>query len=237
MVKELLASLVVSNSRCAAHFQKLLGALSSFEQRNVIYSVLKVLSTEYLSSSITTEDNAEWWQSDATIVSAAASIVTLLTAQAENRKDHLILWLTSSSGAGVGEGIAIRRAVVASIAANKSDIELVLDKCLSQFGDKLYINHTPTLQQEGMSPIIIYISAKLIMFFSSCTSSSLDCRIFTSVGAPTSDYDDEIWKPSRRSLESTGSLVSPCSISRHGCGGGTFRSCRQRRQETGFQGR
>lgn len=150
VVKELLASLIVGDTRYETHFQKLLGKLSNVEQRNVIHSTLKLLSTDYLSASITTEDNAEWWQSDASIVSAAASLVALLITQADNRKGHLISWLTTASGAGVGEGIAIRRVALASIAASKSDIESILDKCLSQFGDKLYIKHTPTLQQEGM---------------------------------------------------------------------------------------
>lgn len=151
VVKELLESLVLRDTKYETHFQKLLCNLSYIEQRNVIHSILKLLSTDYLSTSITTEDNADWWQSDATIVSAAASLITLLITQADNRKAHLISWLTSSSGAGVGEGIAIRRAAVAALAASKSDIESVLDRSLSQFGDKLYIKHAPTLQQEGMN--------------------------------------------------------------------------------------
>jgi len=62
----------------------------------------------------------------------------------------LLSWLTSSTGAGVGEGIAIRRAVVAALAEDKSDMETVLEKSLQQLGDQLYIKHTPTMQQEGI---------------------------------------------------------------------------------------
>lgn len=58
-------------------------------------------------------------------------------------------WLTGSSGAGLGEGVGIRRAAVAVIAQNKDDLVMVLEKSLGQFGDQLYIKHSPMLQQEG----------------------------------------------------------------------------------------
>ena len=71
-------------------------------------------------------------------------------AKNEARKSHIITWLTSSSGAGVGDGISIRRSVIVALAEDKNDIEMVLEKSLKQFGDQLYIKHTPTMQQEGI---------------------------------------------------------------------------------------
>jgi telomere length regulation protein len=111
--------------------------------------LLKLVSRDYLSSVVTSEDNFRWWQSDADSVSAAAGLITSVLAKDESRKGHLVTWLTSSSGAGVGDGIAIRRAVVAALAKDSNDVETVLDKGLRQFGDQLYIRHTPTIQQEG----------------------------------------------------------------------------------------
>ena len=52
-------------------------------------------------------------------------------------------------GAGVGDGIGIRRAVVAVLAKDKEAITTVLEKSVNQFGDQLYIKHTAVLQQEG----------------------------------------------------------------------------------------
>jgi telomere length regulation protein len=66
----------------------------------------------------------------------------------------LILWLTSSSGAGVGSSIAIRRAAIAALSVDRTDAEAILDKSLRQFGDQLYIKHTPTMQQEGILTIL-----------------------------------------------------------------------------------
>jgi hypothetical protein len=38
------------------------------------------------------------------------------------------------------------------LSRDKSDIQAVLEKSLQQFGDQLYIKHTPTLQQDGTVP-------------------------------------------------------------------------------------
>ena len=65
------------------------------------------------------------------------------------RKGFVVAWLTSSSGAGIGWSIGIRRAVLAALAEDKESIITVLEKSLSQFGDQLYIRHSPILQQEG----------------------------------------------------------------------------------------
>jgi len=46
-------------------------------------------------------------------------------------------------------GIEIRRAMVAVVAQNTESLAQVLEKAINQFGDQLYIKHTPMLQQEG----------------------------------------------------------------------------------------
>lgn len=150
IAKEILGSLLLQKEEHAAKFLKLYGYLPSFEQRNLLYTFLNLLSRDNLSLDITSEDDEKWWQANAVIVSAAAKLITMLIADNESRKDHLISWLTNSSGAGIGEGVAIRRAAIASISKSKKDMENILERSLSQFGDNLYIRHAPTLQQEGM---------------------------------------------------------------------------------------
>jgi telomere length regulation protein len=136
------------------HFEKLLDGLPSFELRNFIVTSLKLISKEYLSSIITSTDDTRWWQSDASLVSAAAGLVTLILGDDKSRTDHVVAWLTGSSGAGVGDGINIRRAAITALAADKTVIEEVLEKSLHQFGDQLYIKHTTAMQQEGTNMAI-----------------------------------------------------------------------------------
>lgn len=142
-----------------------------------MYTFLNLLSHDNLSLDITSEDNEKWWQPNASIISAAAKLISILIVDNESRKDHLIAWLTNSSGAGIGEGVAIRRAAIVSLSKNKKDIETVLEKSLGQFGDTLYIRHAPTLQQEGT--IFQTIKCRLLTDLnpSTCSSSSLICRI------------------------------------------------------------
>jgi telomere length regulation protein len=119
----------------------------------LLYTVLKIAPGLYLSAPFITEDDAQWWQSDKNVVSGVAALISqTLGNNVPHHKEHLISWLTGSSGAGLGDGISIRRAVLAVVSRDKSDIQTVLEKSLQQFGDQLYIKHTPTLQQDGTVP-------------------------------------------------------------------------------------
>ena len=150
IIREVVTSLLLQYQQHAAQFAMLLSALPSFEQKNFTYTFLKLVSKDYLSSIITSDDDSCWWESDAELVSAASGLIKLVSAQ-EACRNHLMTWFTSSSGAGVGDGIAIRRAVIAALAPDTSFVEKLLEKILGQFGDQLYIRHTPTMQQEGRS--------------------------------------------------------------------------------------
>ncbi|KAI6716881.1 telomere length regulation protein [Diplocarpon mali] len=136
IVKDLLASFLLGQREYKSEFLKLLGSLAVFEQRKFLYSVLKIVSRDHLSSPLTTKANNQWWKSDASVIAAASSLINLM-------------------GAGVGDGVAIRRAVLSTLSGEKSDMETTLDKILKQFGDPLYIRHTPTLQQEAHAQILL----------------------------------------------------------------------------------
>lgn len=81
-------------------------------------------------------------------ISAAAGILREVVQDDESRVAHLVSWCTASAGAGLGDTVGIRRAVLA-VLAEKDAVTTVLEKSLNQFGDQLYIKHTAILQQEG----------------------------------------------------------------------------------------
>lgn len=105
---------------------------------------LKLLSDKYLS----TLDDANTTKGSP-LICAATSALRVVIGNDEARKSHLVSWLTSGSGAGIGEGCGIRRAAVAVFSEDKESMAVVLEKSLAQFGDKLYIKHAPLLQQDG----------------------------------------------------------------------------------------
>jgi hypothetical protein len=193
-----------------------LSSLPTFEQRNFIHSLIKLVSRDYLSSIVTSEDDSCWWQADTSIISSAAGLIKLVLGTDESRKAQLIVWSTSSSGAGVGDGIAIRRAVVAALAVDKNDIETILDKSLRQFGDQLYIRHTPTMQQEGTLLMSSYFDTVLSLY-SACPSASPLSRIHSPNGTTSSYDDDEIWDSFKCGFEQISCILASCQISGNGC--------------------
>ncbi|KAH7170773.1 telomere length regulation protein-domain-containing protein [Dactylonectria macrodidyma] len=87
-------------------------------------------------------------------VSAVAAIIQAVTDD-EARKNLLINWSASPSGAGLGVGVGIRRSVLAALAQDKEAITTVLTKSLAQFGDELYIKHAAMLQQNVHTEILL----------------------------------------------------------------------------------
>ncbi|KAK6221098.1 telomere binding protein [Pestalotiopsis sp. IQ-011] len=92
---------------------------------------------------------------DYPMVWAAAGILKTVIGSSQVRKGHLISWLTDSSGAGLGESSGIRRAATAVLADDKEAITTVLERSLNQFGDQLYIKHSPILQQEAHAQVLL----------------------------------------------------------------------------------
>lgn len=129
---------------------KLFTHLSQLEQKRVLYAVLRHLSESSLNK-LGIADTPE----ASTIIGAAAGVVEKLVENETSRKNHLVVWLTGATGAGLGDAVGIRRAVLAVLAQDREAITTVLEKSLHQFGDELYIRHSPVLQQEGRGPKII----------------------------------------------------------------------------------
>lgn len=111
--------------------------------KKVLYILLEYLSRKFLNT-LDLEDTQP-----NQVVSAVAGLINAVVQDDQGRKTHLVNWCCSPSGAGLGDGIGIRRAVVAVLAKDKEMLTLALEKSLNQFGDQLYIKHTAILQQEG----------------------------------------------------------------------------------------
>lgn len=143
-MKSVLTRLLLAQGADNERFESLLGNFPRSEQRKVLISVLKTFAEDYLNrlGTCDTKDGKE-------IVSAVAGAISSVTKNDPDRLSYLVEWLTGSSGAGLGDSIGIRRAVVAVVSQDRDSIVSVLEKSISQFGDQLYVKHSPMLQQEG----------------------------------------------------------------------------------------
>ncbi|KAI0176038.1 telomere length regulation protein-domain-containing protein [Hypoxylon sp. FL1284] len=151
LISALLEGLLLRDSNSQVAFTKLLDFSPPLEQRKILNMVLKLLSDKYLKS-ISYDSNAT---SDAPIIGAASGVLRAVTGSDETRKSSLVSWLTSGSGAGIGEGFSIRRAAVAVFFEDKESMATILEKSLSQFGDQLYIKHAPLLQQDAHAQVLL----------------------------------------------------------------------------------
>lgn len=149
LVQEILSSLLLQEQEDWLRAQALIASLRVSDQRIIVLAALSWLSEKNLRSQ-TPLDHSLWWKSDVPIVSATTGFLVGLLAEDKSRQQCIVTWLSSLSGAGAGEGIAIRRAAVAALSPHQEDLELVFERSVGQFGDPLYIKHTPVLQQEGM---------------------------------------------------------------------------------------
>ncbi|KJK78926.1 hypothetical protein H634G_05741 [Metarhizium anisopliae BRIP 53293] len=121
--------------------------------KKVIYILLEYLSQKFLNH-LELEDAKPIEE-----VSAVAGVIDGVIQNDAGRKTHLLNWCCSPSGAGLGDGVGIRRAVVTVLAKDKETITSLLEKSLNQFGDQLYIKHTAILQQEAHTQVLLLSAA------------------------------------------------------------------------------
>lgn len=155
LVHHLVQRLVLSHESHTEAFRTLCRELPPLAQRKVLYTVLKTLSEQHLSCLGKCESD----DSKPMICAVAGAICSMVGTDGPGRS-HLIDWSTSSTGAGLGEGVGIRRAVVAAIAQDKDSIVAVFEQSLRQFGDPLYVKHAPTLQQEGQYVVVLVLEVR-----------------------------------------------------------------------------
>ncbi|KAK6227302.1 telomere length regulation protein [Colletotrichum tabaci] len=150
LMKQIVGDMLLGSEDSRKGFFKIFGQFSQLEQKRVIFAVLKHLSEAFLNQL----NDAELLVPN-TAISAAAGVIEKVISNDESRKAHLISWLTNSTGAGLGEGVGIRRAVLAALAQDRECVALVFDKSLHQFGDQLYIKHSPILQQQVHAQVLL----------------------------------------------------------------------------------
>ncbi|KAK0632304.1 telomere length regulation protein-domain-containing protein [Immersiella caudata] len=149
-IRKMLSGLLLIRRARSQHLDSLLDNLPQTEQRKVLFSTMKMLSTDYLDR-LGNCDSAE----SQALISAVAGAVNSFVSASKVRRDHLVEWLVGSSGAGLGEGIGIRRAALAVVSQEKESTIAALERSISQFGDQLYIKHSPMLQQEAHAQVLL----------------------------------------------------------------------------------
>ncbi|KKA27530.1 hypothetical protein TD95_001806 [Thielaviopsis punctulata] len=146
---EIFESLLLSSEENSPLFVELLGNLPTADQKRMFDALLNHLAISRLSEIPDTETQLN------PKISAAAGLIRRMSASSPCYVDFLVTWLTSATGAGLGSGLAIRRAVIGALGYDREAISQVLNMSIEQFGDKLYMSHAPILQQEVHAQVVL----------------------------------------------------------------------------------
>lgn len=141
---------LVSKPQHDNHIRFVFDNLPHSEQRTVLFNFLKILSELYLNDL----DPSDVSQEKA-IISAVAGVIRELVTDEPKNASLLVTWLTNATGAGLGDAVGVRRAILAVLSSDRASIINVFEKSLGQFGDYLYIRHTPMLQQEVHAQVLL----------------------------------------------------------------------------------
>ena len=141
---QLFDALLLSEDGDLKAFIRLLEGLSPIERIKLFSSLLRHLTSTCFNKPGDLEPSSR-----NPAISAVAGLIGKIAHDEALKRTCLAGWLVGPIGAGPDANIAIRRAVFACLAKDENHLFDVLDKSMDQFGDDLYIKHTPMLQQEG----------------------------------------------------------------------------------------
>ncbi len=152
IVDQLLASLLFTQDKPMLPLvQKLVNNLARHEQRHFLDSTLRAISKTFLplrsdcwTESITNSDDKK------TISGSAALLQALIAGESNGMKSRLCTWLTRNPPYVSTD---LYRAAIAALPIE--EVQTVLEGTWTQFGDKLYIKHTPIIQQQVMAQILL----------------------------------------------------------------------------------
>ena len=124
-----LSSPLAGDSRHLDLYRQILGDCTLNEQRNVLHSVLRITSRR-LPTIDKIPSSAQGAGGSLKALEGTAALLSELTADNQVLSEYLCEWLASSSAAGVDQGFALYRAIIAAIARSKGDLFFVLQRNL-----------------------------------------------------------------------------------------------------------
>lgn len=125
------------------------------DKSRYLNSLLRILSRKYLEPITSEPPIGGWWESSAAAVRRASGVINGIARLDPGFWTVLVEWIHSI--AGVGDGIGIRRAVIAVLSTKgggfgmqggPQEVKSVLERAMKNFGDSLWIKYTPVQVQE-----------------------------------------------------------------------------------------
>jgi telomere length regulation protein len=126
--------------------------LAIFEKIKILTSILLLMNKRFLTTPKPAQQR---------VIGGLAHLLKVIIGENVRLLDYLVDWLAGVSGGSVGFELAVRRAVIATLSTFGDYQEQALKKLMIQFGDKLYIQHAPILNQETCIQNLLLLAGRL----------------------------------------------------------------------------
>ncbi|KAL1383696.1 telomere length regulation protein-domain-containing protein [Phyllosticta capitalensis] len=152
IVGEILSDLIRGPSSKADQLQFVLQKARAHEQRRFLLSALDWISKKLPSAQKIPKKET---QDERTAISAAAALIAVITSSSETTKEALVNWLTIEKSVA---SFATRRAALAALQTDGDRMAKVMERSMQQFGDEIFIKHSPIMQQEALAQVLLISS-------------------------------------------------------------------------------
>ncbi|KZF26020.1 hypothetical protein L228DRAFT_279274 [Xylona heveae TC161] len=138
-------------------FQTLISHLPQHQQRNILYTLCRIISRS-IPHSAQNSISTSGQEGSKKSISGCAALITEIIAGNSHLCEDVIGYLIGLAGGGAGEPVGIRRVLISALSSDEDAMQTLLDKSMQQFGDKLYIKHTPTLYQDALAQVVLLVA-------------------------------------------------------------------------------
>ncbi|KAK7540773.1 telomere length regulation protein-domain-containing protein [Phyllosticta citribraziliensis] len=152
IVGEIISDLVADPSSKSTQLQRLLQKTRAHEQRQFLFSTIDWISKKHLGAQRVSKMETEKEQR---ALSGASALIAVLISSSNSMKDALVNWLSSENCVG---SFLVRRAAIAALQTDEDRMTKVMERTMEQFGDELFIKHTPIVHQEALAQVLLISS-------------------------------------------------------------------------------
>lgn len=138
----------------------LISLLQDHEQRQFFVSLLHFLSRTMIPPVPSASDITSLVNTPREVAVVAAFLQDLISCS-QHLTNALIEMLIRDPAAIFGTSSFLLRATIAALQSSDDALETLVEKTLKRFGDRLYIKHTPVLQQEIAARVLLLSSGYL----------------------------------------------------------------------------
>ncbi|KAJ9668907.1 telomere binding protein [Coniosporium apollinis] len=172
IIEEIHVNLLFTRPSLLRDLRNVIEKLRTSDQQRFLQATLSMLDSKFLQTDRGDEDESPTQPSKA--IGGSAALLRDFASDNGRLQDALVEWLTDDRSGG---STKLRRAALAALQTDEDRMQRVMERNMQQFGDPLFIKHTPIVQQEAIAQTLLmacgYVHRALPMFVFTLARSSV----------------------------------------------------------------